>query len=149
MTLLALLKIIHVLAAIVAVGSNLTFAFWINRAGRDRGQLVFAIQGIRRLDRILANPGYVVLLLTGIGMVLTGSFRFEQGWLATALVLYVVAVVIGIALFAPAIRRHLAEAQRDPTSPAYEEAARRTRLLGLVTSLLVVVIVILMVSKPF
>jgi len=149
MTLLALLKVIHVLAAIMAVGSNLTFAFWINRAGRDGPRLVFAIEGIRRLDRTVANPGYVVLLLTGIGMVLTGSFRFEQGWLATALLLYAVAVVIGIVLFRPAIRRHLAEAQRDPTSPAYEEAARRTRLLGLVTSLLVVVIVILMVAKPF
>jgi uncharacterized membrane protein len=149
MSLLTVLLVIHVLAAITAVGSNLTFAWWLNRAGRDRAQLVFTIEGIRRIDRTISNPGYIVLLLTGIGMVLTGSFRFEQGWLATALVLYASAVVIGIALFSPAIRRLLAEAQRDAASPAFEQAARRTRMLGLATSLIVVVIVVLMVSKPY
>jgi uncharacterized membrane protein len=143
------LKIIHVLSAIVAVGANVTYAFWLRRAGLERERLVFAITGISALDRRLANPAYILLLITGILMVLTGMFRFEQGWIAVSIVLYVLVAAIGGALYAPVIRRQLAEAERDPTSPAYAAVARRSTNLGLLTLAIVLVIVVLMVSKPF
>lgn len=149
MPLVTLLKVVHVLAAIVAVGANVTYGFWLARAGRDRERLVFAIDTIRRLDRTIANPAYGILLLTGVGMVLTGQYRFEQGWIAASLALYVLAVVIGVALFGPAVRRQLAEAERDPASPDYAAAARRSNGLGLLTTAIVVAIVVLMVAKPF
>ena len=47
------LKVVHVLAAIVAVGANLTYAFWLGRAGTDRDRLVWTIGSIRRLDVIV------------------------------------------------------------------------------------------------
>ena len=149
MPLVTLLKVVHVLAAIVAVGANVTYGFWLARAGRDRERLVFTIDTIRRLDRTIANPAYGILLLTGAGMVLTGQYRFEQGWIAASLALYVLAVVIGVALFGPAVRRQLAEAERDPASPDYAAAARRSNELGLLTTAIVVAIVVLMVAKPF
>ncbi len=143
------LKVIHVLSAIVAVGANVTYAFWLRRAGLDRDRLIFSIEGVRRLDRTIANPGYILLLLTGLAMVATGVYSFRNGWLAAALALYILTAMIGILVFAPAVRRQLAEAERDPGSEAYAAAARRTSLLGIVTTAIVVVIVILMVSKPF
>lgn len=143
-----LLKLAHVLAAIVAVGANVTYSFWITRAGRDSGRLVWTLQGIRRLDRLIANPAYVVLLITGVLMVMGGHFSFRTSWIEASLALYVAAVVIGVVLYAPAIRRQIAEAERDPTSPAYAAAARRSNLLGIVTTVIVVVIVALMVLKP-
>jgi uncharacterized membrane protein len=143
------LLLIHVISAILAVGANVTYAFWLRAAGRDRQQLLFAIGGVRRLDRTLANPGYVVLLVTGVLMVVTGPWTFETGWIAVSLVLYVATAILGIALFAPAIRRQLAEADRDPASEAYEAAARRSSFLGVLTVGIVLVIVTLMVTKPF
>lgn len=144
-----LLKVVHVLAAIVAVGANVSYAFWLRSAGRDRDRLIWSIQGVRRLDRAMANPGYLILLITGVGMVATGAYSFSQGWLDAGLGLYVLTAILGITAFAPAIRRQLAEAERDPASAAYEAAARRTNLLGLVTTAIVVLIVVLMVTKPF
>jgi uncharacterized membrane protein len=149
MSLFIALKIVHVMAAITAVGANVTYAFWLRLAGSDRTRLLFAIEGVRRLDRLVANPAYILLLLTGVAMVLTGAYRFEDGWLAAAIALYVLTAVIGITLFAPAIRRQQAEAERDPGSPAYAAAAGRSNLLGLLTVLIVLVIVVLMVAKPF
>jgi len=143
-----LLKLAHVIAAIVAVGSNVTYSFWLIRAGRDRDRLVWTLNGIRSLDRRIANPAYIVLLVTGVLMVLGGHFSFETSWIAASLVLYVGVAVIGIVLYAPAIRRQLAEAERDPTSPAYAKAARRSNLLGVVTLIVVLVIVSFMVLKP-
>lgn len=148
MNTILLLKLAHILAAIVAVGANLTYSFWIARAGRDSERLVWTLQGIRRLDRLIANPAYVVLLVTGVLMIMDGHFSFQTSWIEASLALYAAAVVIGIVLYAPAIRRQIAEAERDPTSPAYAAAARRSNLLGIVTTVVVVVIVALMVLKP-
>lgn len=149
MTLFLLLKVVHVLAAIVAVGANVTYAFWLSRAGRDRERLIWSIEGVRRLDRRFANPGYIVLLITGISMVITGGYRFSQGWISAAIALYVLTAILGIAAFAPAIRRQLAEAEADPASEAYAAAARRVNLLGGLTTAIVAAIVFLMVTKPF
>jgi uncharacterized membrane protein len=144
-----LVKVVHVLAAIVAVGANVTYAFWLHRAERDRERLIWSIEGVRRLDRKFANPGYIVVLISGIAMVLTGGYRFDQGWIATAIVLYVLTAILGIGAFAPAIRRQLAEAETDPASEAYAAAARRVNLLGRLTTAIVALIVFLMVTKPF
>ena len=149
MPLLIALKLIHVLSVIVAVGANVSYVFWLRLAGRDRDRIVFAIAGIRWLDRRVANPLYVLVLVTGILMVTNGLYSFETGWIATALILYVLVVVVGIALFAPAIRRQLAEAERDPASPGYAAAAARSTALAGATTLVVLVIVYLMVTKPF
>jgi uncharacterized membrane protein len=143
-----LLKLVHVLAAIVAVGANVTYAFWLRRAGHDRDKLAWAIRGVQFLDNRLANPAYVVLLITGVWMILGGAFSFQATWIAAALVLYVALVVVGIFLYAPTIRRQLEEAERDPTSAAYAAIERRSTLLGAATLIVVLVIVGLMVTKP-
>ena len=144
-----MLKVVHVLSAIVALGANITYAFWLAYAGRDQARLVYTVGGIRRLDNLIANPAYALVLATGIGMVLTGGYSFTTRWIAAGIGLYVAAVAIGIVFFSPALRRQLAEAERDPASVAYAAAARRSNLLGLLTTAVVVLIVVLMVAKPF
>jgi uncharacterized membrane protein len=149
MTLALLLKLVHIAAAVVAVGSNVTYAFWLGRAGLDRDRLVFTIEGVRRLDRTIANPAYIVVLLTGLGMVALGPHTLDAGWIRAALGLYVLVVIVGIALFAPAVRRQLAAAESDPSSPAYRASARRSNVLGVITLVIVASILVLMVTKPF
>jgi uncharacterized membrane protein len=147
-SLIIALKFLHVLPVIVAVGANFTYAFWLRAAGRDRDRLIFAITTIRWLDRRIANPAYILILATGVAMVLQGHFSFETGWIAVSIVLYVLVAVFGIALFAPAMRRQLAEAERDPESDAYATAAARSMLFGIVATGITVTIVFLMITKP-
>jgi uncharacterized membrane protein len=144
-----LLKLVHVAAAIVAVGANVTYAIWMSRAHRDRAHLVFVIETIRILDRRLALPAYVLVLTTGIVMVARGVYSFTTGWIVAAIALYVLAVVVGVVAFGPTVRSQLAEAKRDPSSAAYAELARRNDILTLVTLAVVTAIVVLMVTKPF
>ena len=40
MSMLVILKLIHVLAAITAVGANLTYTYWMRYAGQDRDRLI-------------------------------------------------------------------------------------------------------------
>lgn len=142
------LKIVHILSAVVALGSNITYVFWLRWARGDRDRLRFALDGISRLDRTFANPAYALLLLSGLGMVLSGAFRFEQTWIAAGLALYLVAALIGGFVFTPLLRRQRAEAERDPHSSAYAAIERRTSLMGSLSIAIVVVIVMLMVAKP-
>jgi uncharacterized membrane protein len=143
-----LFKLIHILAVISAVGANATYQFWYSRAGRDKDKLVWTIENVRLLDRRIANPSYIIALVAGILTVITGSFSFESLWISLSIVLYVVVAVIGMALYAPAMRRQQALAEADPTTAEYAAAANRSRILGGVATLLVLVIVVLMVVKP-
>jgi uncharacterized membrane protein len=141
-------KLIHILAVISAVGANATYQFWYSRAGGDKAKLLFVIENVRVLDRRVANPSYIVALLAGIATVITGSFSFESLWVAASIVIYVAVAVIGLALYAPATRKQQALAEADPTTPEYAAAARRSRMLGGIATGLVLVIVVLMVTKP-
>ena len=148
MSLFVLLKIVHILSAITALGANLTYPFWLRRAARDRDRLLDTMEAIRQLDRRVANPAYGLAFLTGAGMVATGAYSFQTFWIAAATVLFVLVAVLGSTVYAPAIRRQRAEAERDITSGAYDAAARRQTAIGLVVTLLAVSIVVLMVTKP-
>jgi uncharacterized membrane protein len=143
-----LLKFVHVLLAIFALGSNLTYGMWMAAAGGDRQRIAFAIDGIRRVDRV-ANIGYVLLLVTGLTLVFTAGIPLMTFWIAAALGLYVGAVVLGAAFYAPAIRQQATLlASAGPASPQYRAVAARANALGIATTVDVMLIVFLMVVKP-
>lgn len=148
-TLLLLLKLVHIVAAMLAVGTNATAVFWLRAGGRDPERLRFAISGIRRLDRKVAIPAFGVLFLTGITMVLLGLYDFTQGWILLAIVLYLGLAVAGMTIMGPALKRVIAEAERDPDSEAFERAKRTSTRYTLGSLGVLLVIVSLMVIKPF
>ena len=97
-----LLKWIHVLMAITALGANITYGLWLARADREPQYLAFALRGVKALDDRVANPAYGILLLTGIAMVYLGRIPWSTPWLLTGLILYVILVVIAAAGYTPA-----------------------------------------------
>src|SRR6202521_3871614 len=94
--LVTILKFIHILAAIVAVGFNISYAVWIIRAQRDPAHTAFALKGIKFIDDRIANPSYGVLLVTGILMVFLAGYSLTTPWIDVALVLFVVLVVVAV-----------------------------------------------------
>jgi uncharacterized membrane protein len=143
------LKLVHILSAIVAVGTNLTYFIWL-AAMKERppSQHAFALDTIKKLDARLANPAYGILPLTGVIMVLiSDGLGFTTFWIAVAIGLYVLVGVIAGAFFAPSLRRQ-ADLAGEAGSAAYEAAARRTRTTGLITMLPIAGILYLMVLKP-
>jgi uncharacterized membrane protein len=144
-----LVKWLHVLAAIVALGANVTYGVWLALAERDPKSLPFALRGVKALDDRLANPAYIVLLVTGLLMVVLIRFPLSLPWLLTAIILYVLTALIGMLAFSPTLRTQLRLAETTgPDSVEYRRAARRGVRLGALTIVIVVVIVFLMVVKP-
>lgn len=143
------LKLIHVVAAIVAVGTNITYFVWLSMARREPRPDASVVRGIRALDARLANPAYVVLPITGVLMVLDGDIGFTTFWIATAIGLYVAVGVIAGLLFGPSLRRQVALAESGDVAPgAYAAAVKRTTTTGLITMVPIAAILFLMVMKP-
>ena len=84
-----ILKWLHVLLAITAVGPNITYGVWLARASRDPKVLAYTLRGVKILDDRIANPAYGLLLITGLAMVYIAGYSLLTPWIAVALVLYV------------------------------------------------------------
>jgi uncharacterized membrane protein len=149
LTVYVLIKVIHVFAAIVAVGTNITYGVWIGRAKRDPNTLRFALRGVKFLDDRIANPCYGLLVLTGFAMVGVSKMPVTTPWILTAIGL--VLVVFGIAMFGytPTLRRQIEALDlAGAGSPEYAALAGRSTRLAALLGVLVAAIVILMVVKP-
>lgn len=83
-----------------------------------------------------------------------GNLVADKHWLELAILLYVVAVVVSMAVMAPAGRQLVALTSTPPApgagpSDELRKAASKVRTGGMALSALVVVITLLMVTKPF
>src|SRR5439155_20095852 len=103
-----LLKLVHILSAIVAVGANVTYFVWFARVkGHAQQEQAFVLRGIRSLDAWRANPAYVVLPVTGIAMLLVGDIPFTTFWVVVAIGLYVFMGSFARIFFSPSLRRQI------------------------------------------
>jgi len=143
------LKFVHVLLAVTALGANITYGVWLTRAAREPQHLDHILRGITWLDSRMANPAYILLFVTGAGLVFAGHVSWQASWLLTAVALYAVVAALGIVGYAPVLRAQAAALRRDgPAAASYRALDARARRLGLVIVALVVAIVFLMVTKP-
>ncbi len=144
-----LLKFVHVVLAIIAVGTNVTYALWLSRAGREPRHLEFALKGIKVLDDRLANPAYGLLFVTGLGLLFLGRLRWTTPWVLTAIVLYLIVIGLGARGFTPLLRRQIEALGADgPESPAFQALAAKSQRVGILLLIVVLVIVFFMVTKP-
>lgn len=149
MPLYDIFKYLHILLAIIAVGFNISYAIWLQRAARQPENLDFTLRGIKTLDDYFANPAYILLLLTGLAMVFTTSIPLTTFWISAALVLWVIMLILGIGFYTPTLRNQIKalEAQ-GPDSIEYKRLNQRGMILGIVLAVIVIVIIALMVFKP-
>jgi uncharacterized membrane protein len=142
-------KYIHILSAVVAVGFNVSYAVWIIRARSNPANMTFALKGIKFLDDRIANPAYGVLLLTGILMVILLPYPITTFWIDVALVLYAVLIVLAIGFYTPSLRDQIKLAESgDTTSAEFTRLAQRGQIVGQALGVIVLVILAVMVFKP-
>ena len=149
MTVYTITKFLHVVLAIVAVGFNASYGIWIVRSARDPEHVSFAMRTIKFLDDRFANPAYGLLLLTGLFMVFNAGYPLSTFWIAAALVLYVLVLVLAFAVISPNFRAQLRALETTgPQGAEFRAAAARGRTFGILVSVIVLAIVFLMVTKP-
>ncbi len=149
MSLYLFLRFLHVLAAIVAVGTNATYGLLQARAHREPDHLWHVRESVRALDRNVANPAYAVLLITGLLMVWMGPLAITTPWLLSSLVLFLLTAALGLVVLTPLTRRQSEALERHgPESAEYRRLRKQINRMSGVAALIVLVMTYLMVAKP-
>ena len=143
------IKFVHILLAILAVGFNASYGIWLTRAAKEPNHQSHVLRTIKFLDDRIANPAYVLLLVTGAAMVAVSPLSFSTFWVSTSIGLWVVLAVLGLGGYTPTLRRQIALLDSGQGASAeFRRLANRGTALGIVLGVVVVVIVFLMVVKP-
>jgi uncharacterized membrane protein len=144
-----ILKFLHVLLAIIAIGFNASYPIWLTRAQNDPDHALYVLRGIKILDDRFANPAYALLLVLGLAMTFMAGIPFTTFWIAAALVLYALLIIGGLFVYSPTLKAQIAALEAaGPTSPEYARLSQRGTVVGILLAVDVVIIVFLMVVKP-
>jgi len=155
MTLYFLVKYLHLLGAIVILGTGTGIAFFMLMAHRS-GEAGFVARtaGVVVIADMLFTLSAVLLQpVTGALLMLLSSTTLAERWLLTSLVLYAVAGLFWVPVVVMQIElrdlARLAEAAGAPLSPRYHLVFRRWVLCGIPGFGSVMAILWLMIAKPF
>jgi uncharacterized membrane protein len=144
-----ILKFLHVLLAIIAIGFNASYPIWLARARREPEHALHVLRGIKTLDDRFANPAYALLLVLGLAMTFLAGIPLSTFWIAASLVLYVLLVVAGLSVYSPTLKSQIAALESSGADSAeYARLSQRGTVVGILLAVDVVVIVFLMVVKP-
>src|SRR6202171_3631913 len=143
-----LLKYLHVRLAIIALGSNITYAVWKTLAAREPAHALFALRGIAFIDNRVANPAYGLLLITGLALVVITQWGL-RGWIIAALILFALLIIVAIGFYSRVFRQQIEVLEKEgQASAAYKRLDGQGMIYGIVSLVIALAIVFLMGVKP-
>ena len=157
LTVFRLFLFLHVTGAIVAFGPGFAAAVAGAMVAKEPQHANFFARQQLAVANRLVTPAALSMAVTGILMIAVLGWSSVVGnrlWLPVGIVLYVIAIVFAVAVQAPAGRRLVdltatPPAPGSPPPPELPATAKRVRQGGMLLSVLVLIIVFLMVVKPF
>ncbi|QQK74749.1 DUF2269 domain-containing protein [Salicibibacter cibarius] len=144
------LVFIHIFSAIAGMGPGFAMTF-MTRGARTMAELNHAFRLRHRLHRFVMIGG-ILLLITGIWMGALQPALFQQGWYITSLVLFLVALAFGPLVLAPRskpVKAMLNEHKGDDIPESYYAHSRTLFFFEHVLNSLFLIIIVLMILKPF
>jgi uncharacterized membrane protein len=155
MTLYFIVKYLHVLGAIVILGTGTGIAFFMLMAHRS-GDAAFIARTAATVviaDMLFTLSAVLLQPVTGAILMALSATTLAERWLVTSLALYVVVGLFWIpVVFMQIEMRKLAQAaaaQQQPLPPRYFALFRRWFLFGIPGFGAVMMILWLMIAKPF
>ena len=155
MTLYFLVKYLHVLGAIVILGtgSGIAFFMWMAHRSGDAAFIARTASVVVLADMMFTLSAVIAQPVTGFILMQMSQTGFAEGWLATSLVLYAVAGLFWVpVIFMQREMRDLARVAAEknaPLPPRYFTLFRRWFWFGIPGFGSVMAIVYLMIAKPF
>jgi uncharacterized membrane protein len=143
---------IHVLAAIIWLGGGtaITLLAWRALRSKDNAQLLMLGRQAEWLGTRIFTPSSLVVLAMGIVLMHKGGFGYDHFWTLFGVIGWTVSFVIGAAFLGPQGGRlaKLVET-RGPDDPAVVTRLNRVISVARTDAVLVLLIAIDMVAKPF
>lgn len=138
------LKFLHVLLAVVALGTSAGLGIVLEFYGSDKTHGPFVLHVIERMVAWVVLPGYVLVLATGLWMA-NVAWSFGSGWIRLALGLWLVGLAcLGCSLAALRKQRRM----HGAGAGAHARYSLASRASGAAFGFVVASILYLMVFKP-
>lgn len=143
-----IVKFIHIVLAIAAVGFTSTFGITMATAAGRPTAFPFALYAVRNLQRI-SSLAFTGLIVTGVLMAWLGNLQWTALWFVGSLALALLAHVVGLTIARPTLSRQIELVeQADPPVDELRRLGSRSRKVGMMLSLTALAIVGMMVFKP-
>jgi uncharacterized membrane protein len=147
---------LHVLAMVLAFGPTFGYAFFFSVAPQYPRATPAILAGVQKVDRYLVNPGMVVVLLAGIGLLSASDGVWDTSDVFVGVGFLAIFVLFGLqhGFFQPKVREAKALAERDlqagdTLSPEFEALGDRIGKVGTLAGIIIVVAIFFMTYKPF
>jgi len=150
MTFYKLLVFIHIFSAILGLDPGFIMIYVVTKS-KTMTELRHAYM-IRNRIHIFVMVGGTLLLLTGILMGIINPYLFRQGWYIVSLILFLVALAFGPIALSPRskpIKKMLIEHQGDEIPERYFALAKELFFYERMENILFLIIIALMILKPF
>jgi uncharacterized membrane protein len=151
-----ILLFLHILAVVLAFGPTFGYAFFFSVAPQYPRATPAILAGVQKVDRYLVNPGMVVLLLAGIGLLSAsgGAWDTSDAFVGVGILAIIVLFGLQHGFFQPQVRKAKALAERDlesgdALSPEFEALGDRIGQVGTLAGVIVIVSIFFMTYKPF
>jgi uncharacterized membrane protein len=155
MTLYFLVKYLHVLGAIVILGTGAGIAFFMLMAHRSRDVAFIArtAETVVIADMLFTLSAVLLQPITGSALMVLTATSVSERWLAASLVLYIVAGLFWMPVIFMQIEMcnlaRAAVAKGEALPPRYFVLFRRWFVFGFPGFGSVMLILLLMIAKPF
>lgn len=147
---------LHILAVVLAFGPTFGYAFFFSVAPQYPRATPAILAGVQKVDRYLVNPGMVVLLLAGIGLLSASDGAWDASDVFVSVGFAAILVLFGLqhGFFQPQVRKAKELAERDlqsgdTLSSEFEAIGQRIGRVGTLAGIIVVVTIFFMTYKPF
>jgi uncharacterized membrane protein len=146
----------HIIAVVVALGPTFGYGIFFSVLPKYPRAAPALIEGMRRVDRYLVNPGLILLLVAGIVLLADSSSVWKGSQFFVVFGFIAIIALFGVqhGFFAPRMAKLQEIADRDlqagdSFSTEFETESKLIAQVGAATGLLVVLTVFFMVYKPF
>ncbi|MEC1373525.1 DUF2269 family protein [Heyndrickxia oleronia] len=146
----SILVFIHIFSAILGMGPG----FILTRIAKLANSMTEIRQAyrIRRDLHIFVMIGGTLLLITGLLMGFIHPYLFKMGWYVTSLVLFLTGLTMGPFVLSPKSKpiKELLESHKGEDVPKeYETLSRELFRYERILNIIFLIIIVLMILKPF
>jgi len=145
----------HILG-VVALGPTFAYGVLFSVLPKYPRSAPALIAGMRKIDRVLVNPGMIVLLIAGIVVMATSGsvWKGSQFFIVWGFLAIIALFGVQHGFFGPRMAQLQEVADRDAAagetlSAEFEEQSKLIAQVGAATGFLIVLTVFFMVYKPF
>ena len=141
---------LHILAVVVALGPTFGYGIFFSVLPKYPRSAPALIAGMRKIDRLLVNPGMIVILVAGIVLLATSSSVWSGSQFFVVWGFIAIIALFGVqhGFFGPQIADRDA-AKGDTLSPEFEATSQKIAQIGAATGALIVLTIFIMAYKPF